>query len=172
MDERARIVVVPGGPLLVEDASLVRLVRGEQVPDGPPHWSATALETPRSSYSLCRCDGSATKPFCDRWPDRLPCFAEPEMVGAPTPSFTWRPPDGLDGPVLALKPDGPIRVSGGVRIERADGSVIDDGERTSLCRCGHSGSMPFCDSTHKIVGYRDDRGAHLDLRTASADPDE
>lgn len=166
MAERARIVVVAGGPLLVDGAPLVRLTKGDQRPDAPPDWSASELETPGASYALCRCDGSSTKPFCDRWPDRLPCFPEPEAGAAPTPSFTWRAPDGFDGPLLALKPNGPIRVSGGVRIERQDGSLVDEGERTSLCRCGHSAAAPFCDSTHKIVGYRDDEWRDLPTRHA------
>lgn len=55
---------------------------------------------------------------------------------------------------MALKTNGPARVFGEVRIEREDGSLVDVGERVSLCRCGHSNVMPFCDGTHKLVGFR------------------
>ena len=27
--------------------------------------------------------------------------------------------------------------------------------RVTLCRCGHSRNKPFCDGTHKVVGFRD-----------------
>ena len=131
------------------------MVKTHATPDGPPRWTPESVEVVGDAYALCRCGRSGAKPFCDRWPDRLPCFDEPPGPLAATPVFTWRPPDGFDGPLLALKSNGPLRVGGGVPIERQDGSLVDPGERVSLCRCGHSAAMPFCDSTHKIVGFRD-----------------
>ena len=50
--------------------------------------------------------------------------------------------------------DGPLLLSGGVRILDADGVVLYEGERAALCRCGQSGNKPFCDGTHKKVGFR------------------
>ncbi len=156
MAERIRVRVIEDGPLLVEGVPIAWLVKGESAPDGPPSWSAETLEM-GASCALCRCDGSSRKPSCDRWPDRLPCFEEPARA-ALTPIFSWRSPDGVDGPLVALKPNGPIRVSGGVPIEREDGSIVDPGERVSLCRCGRSNVMPFCDGSHKEVGFSDERG--------------
>jgi CDGSH-type Zn-finger protein len=146
--------VISGGPLVVEGAPLARLVKAPMV-DGPPAWAVEPIAEVGSRYTLCRCDGSSTKPFCDRWPDRLPCFDEPSLRSSLTPVFTWLPPDGMDGPLVALKPSGPIRVGGGVIVERGDGATIDGGDRISLCRCGHSGVMPYCDGSHKEVGFRD-----------------
>ncbi len=57
--------------------------------------------------------------------------------------------------MVALKPSGPVRVGGGVRIQREDGTALDEGKRVSLCRCGHSNLMPYCDGSHKEVGFRD-----------------
>lgn len=142
-----------GGPLVVEGVPIGRLVKDEPAADGSPRWSLEPLEQVDALCALCRCGRSTTKPFCDRRPDRR-CFEEPAH-SAPTPVFTWSPPEGVDGSLVALKPNGPVRVSGRVRIEREDGTLIDDGDRVSLCRCGHSAAMPFCDGSHKVVGFRD-----------------
>jgi len=50
--------------------------------------------------------------------------------------------------------NGPLLLSGGVRILDADGAVLYEGERAALCRGGQSGNKPFCDGTHKKVGFR------------------
>ena len=148
----SRVRVIPGGPLVVEGAPLARVVKVESSADGPPHWRAERIDA-GTSYQLCRCDGSGSKPFCDRWPGAV-CFQERGSSGF-RPVFTWPLPDDVEGPLVAIKPNGPVRVSGGARIEHEDGSAIDDGQRVSLCRCGNSASMPFCDGSHKVVGFRD-----------------
>jgi len=152
MDERARVRVIRGGPLVVEGAPLARVVKGDPSADGPPHWTAERIDA-GAHYRLCRCGDSATMPFCDRLPGTR-CFQEQASSGF-RPVFTWRPPDDLEGPMVAIKPNGPARVGGGAQIEREDGSAIDEGRCVSLCRCGHSASMPFCDGSHKRVGFRD-----------------
>jgi len=149
----AEIRVMTNGPLLVSGVGLTRVVKGEPAADGPPRWTAEPVDGVPDAYALCRCGGSATMPLCDRWPER-PCFEEPAPSGSPTPLFTWRPPDDHHGPVVAMKADGPARVGGGIGIEREDGTAFDPGERVSLCRCGRSNVMPFCDSTHKLIGFR------------------
>ena len=50
--------------------------------------------------------------------------------------------------------NGPLLVSGGVRIVDAEGNLLFEGERAALCRCGGSGNKPFCDGTHKKNGFR------------------
>ncbi|MGN6432005.1 MAG: (4Fe-4S)-binding protein [Gaiellaceae bacterium] len=49
--------------------------------------------------------------------------------------------------------NGPLLVSGGVRVVDADGNVLFEGERAALCRCGGSANKPFCDGTHKTNGF-------------------
>jgi CDGSH-type Zn-finger protein len=49
------------------------------------------------------------------------------------------------------------KVTGPVRIVDVEGTVIRDvpeGEVVFLCRCGHSEEKPFCDSTHKKIGWQ------------------
>jgi hypothetical protein len=54
---------------------------------------------------------------------------------------------------LRASANGPLLVSGGVRVVAADGTVLYEGERAALCRCGRSANKPFCDGTHKTVGF-------------------
>ena len=48
---------------------------------------------------------------------------------------------------------GPLLVTGGVRVLNADGTVLYEGERAALCRCGGSANKPFCDGTHRTNGF-------------------
>lgn len=51
--------------------------------------------------------------------------------------------------------DGPYLVTGPFELRDQDGNLIDSGRRTiALCRCGRSQHRPFCDGTHKVVGFR------------------
>jgi CDGSH-type Zn-finger protein len=56
--------------------------------------------------------------------------------------------------IIALD-DGPCLVKGPVVLLDADGNEFR-GERSTvaLCRCGGSTNKPFCDGTHKKVGFR------------------
>ena len=49
--------------------------------------------------------------------------------------------------------NGPLLVSGGVRVLDADGNVLYESEKAALCRCGGSSNKPFCDGTHKENGF-------------------
>ncbi|WP_433201219.1 CDGSH iron-sulfur domain-containing protein [Dactylosporangium sp. CS-047395] len=51
--------------------------------------------------------------------------------------------------------DGPLLLRGDFTLMTQDGEVIDPGRRTvALCRCGRSAIKPFCDGTHKVVGFQ------------------
>jgi CDGSH-type Zn-finger protein len=51
--------------------------------------------------------------------------------------------------------NGSLRVEGDFEIVDQEGRVFGLAGRTrvTLCRCGRSGSKPFCDSTHKTCGF-------------------
>ena len=56
-------------------------------------------------------------------------------------------------------PDGPYLVRGPVRLVGADGEEILLRRRViALCRCGQSRIRPFCDGTHKLIGFRAEGG--------------
>jgi CDGSH-type Zn-finger protein len=51
--------------------------------------------------------------------------------------------------------DGPLLVRGRVRIVDAQGHELEHRrEPIALCRCGKSRLRPFCDGTHKLIGFR------------------
>jgi CDGSH-type Zn-finger protein len=51
--------------------------------------------------------------------------------------------------------DGPLLVRGPFRLEDQDGNAIETRRDTiALCRCGKSRMRPFCDGTHRLVGFR------------------
>lgn len=58
---------------------------------------------------------------------------------------------------LNFRQDGSIGIetSGSYIVRKPDGSEVRvEKARLSLCRCGHSGAMPFCDQSHKTSGFR------------------
>lgn len=62
----------------------------------------------------------------------------------------------MDNPVeIIVNKNGSLRVVGNFIIKDAEGNMFDLSGRTSiaLCRCGHSNNKPFCDSTHKKIGF-------------------
>ena len=50
---------------------------------------------------------------------------------------------------------GPYLVEGPARVVDADGNEYDVSEQTTifLCRCGGSGTKPFCDGTHETLKF-------------------
>jgi hypothetical protein len=54
-----------------------------------------------------------------------------------------------DGPIA-----GPLWVTGGIPVERADGQLCEKRNRVTLCCCGLSENKPLCDGTHR-KGHED-----------------
>jgi CDGSH-type Zn-finger protein len=57
--------------------------------------------------------------------------------------------------VVTVTADGPYVVSGPVEIRTADGRLAKAVNKAALCRCGHSENKPFCDGSHRRVGFTD-----------------
>jgi uncharacterized Fe-S cluster protein YjdI len=51
------------------------------------------------------------------------------------------------------RPNGPLFVRGAVRIVDGDGRLIREDTRVALCRCGASENKPFCDGSHRRIGF-------------------
>ena len=56
---------------------------------------------------------------------------------------------------IRVRDDGPYRVEGPVTLLDGEGGVFDveEGEVVALCRCGHSEAKPFCDGSHRRLGF-------------------
>jgi CDGSH-type Zn-finger protein len=55
---------------------------------------------------------------------------------------------------IKVRLNGPYRVQGPVIVEDVDGNRFElPGEVFALCRCGGSSNKPFCDGTHRKIGF-------------------
>jgi uncharacterized Fe-S cluster protein YjdI len=54
---------------------------------------------------------------------------------------------------IRVMPDGPLVIKGSYTIIGEDGKELRQMKITSLCRCGQSNNMPFCDGMHRKIGW-------------------
>ncbi|MDJ0593820.1 MAG: CDGSH iron-sulfur domain-containing protein [Pleurocapsa sp. MO_226.B13] len=55
---------------------------------------------------------------------------------------------------ITVKDNGPYIVQGDVSIVDAEGNEFNtDQKAIALCRCGSSGTMPFCNGNHRKIGF-------------------
>jgi CDGSH-type Zn-finger protein/uncharacterized Fe-S cluster protein YjdI len=130
-----RVRVTYNGPLFVNG--------GLQIEGAPEDMPGV-----RFRAALCRCGHSQSKPFCDNSHERE-SFRDYGAVGERGPGAR-----GVGG-TLRIKPldDGPLFFSGHLTIEASSGRRAWQGDQVALCRCGHSEKKPFCDGSHKRVGF-------------------
>jgi uncharacterized Fe-S cluster protein YjdI/CDGSH-type Zn-finger protein len=69
--------------------------------------------------------------------------------------------DGPQEPVpetttVSVTANGPLLLRGNIEVRDAAGDVIRRDTRSALCRCGYSRNKPFCDNSHRMVGFTDD----------------
>lgn len=83
---------------------------------------------------------------------------EAAVESCPSAALRFRRP-GVEAPArpqeleVAAVPNGPLLVRGPIRVTLADGTT-EELPRAAFCRCGQSGNKPFCDGTHREVGFR------------------
>ncbi|HKE44330.1 MAG TPA: CDGSH iron-sulfur domain-containing protein [Steroidobacteraceae bacterium] len=100
--------------------------------------------------TLCRCGASKTKPFCDG------SHTEAGFTATGEPAAKESQPLAVRGGALAITPrlDGPLHVKGSLEVVSGTGHTLNRVSETWLCRCGHSSNKPYCDGTHKKVGFK------------------
>lgn len=217
MSDEAKMTVRPDGPYLVRGVRLRRRDWVETEHGEPIAWTAgEVLNEGVDNLALCRCGGSANKPYCDGThaengfdgtesaatdgyadrakdyegagivvhDDRPLCVhagfcgtkatnvwkmtssADDTHVRSQIAAMVERCPSGalsyeLEGteiePLLPAEitvvPDGPLWLTGGIAVERADGEPLETRNRVTLCRCGASENKPLCDGSHKEAGF-------------------
>jgi CDGSH-type Zn-finger protein len=82
----------------------------------------------------------------------------------------------MNDPALGIKitpyRDGPYLVRGPFTLLDQDGNEIEVKRRVvALCRCGRSQIRPFCDGTHKAIGFQAPSGAPGSAIAGARDPD-
>lgn len=100
--------------------------------------------------TICRCGQSQTKPFCD--------FSHVEAgfvsTGEPAPKDGDAGSAETGGP-LAITPleNGPLQVKGALEVTSGTGHRLNVTKTVYFCRCGQSQNKPYCDGSHKRVGF-------------------
>lgn len=58
--------------------------------------------------------------------------------------------------VITPSKNGPLKVTGPIKLVDADGKEWDLAGKPAvyLCRCGGSVNKPFCDGTHSKIGFQ------------------
>lgn len=139
-----------GGP--AEPAPVVNLIRLRE--NGPYAFHApleVAGRPEEMRRTLCRCGASRAKPFCDGSHHEAGFEASGEPPSRESVTLGVR-----DGPLAVLPlPDGPLKVDGAMELVSGTGRTIDRRDQAFLCRCGASANKPFCDGSHKRVGFSD-----------------
>jgi uncharacterized Fe-S cluster protein YjdI len=82
------------------------------------------------------------------------------IATCPTGALSFERTDGMPGEEAAVpttvqpRTNGPLFVRGDVQIVDIQGNVVRSATRMALCRCGHSNNKPYCDLSHRAVGFR------------------
>jgi CDGSH-type Zn-finger protein/uncharacterized Fe-S cluster protein YjdI len=137
LPEKNTVTLDPDGPLYLEGDIEVADSEG-----------TVLLKDTR--VALCRCGASKNKPLCDgRHTDAG--FQHPGNLGELTKRT--EPDEGSRTLTVTPLENGPLLLDGPVEIIDATGAENISSGNAALCRCGSSGNKPFCDGTHKKVGF-------------------
>ena len=147
-DFNPSITPYPNGPYYVNDVTSFANQRGP-------------IRT-RPTMVLCRCGASANKPFCDGTHVKIGfSSAKPEGTvehkrdNYSVAGLEYHAPES--GVAIFITPNGPYVVTGAPELRN---TIREEGaptERFALCRCGGSNNKPFCDGSHRQIGFKDEK---------------
>lgn len=55
--------------------------------------------------------------------------------------------------VVEVMKNGPVLVYGNLKITHSDGTTEVKNKTAAFCRCGASANKPYCDGTHRKIGF-------------------
>ena len=98
---------------------------------------------------LCRCGASADKPWCDG----SHRDAGRALTGDPPRREGQALPDAAAPLNIEPMPNGSVRLTGPLVLLNEAGEAVDRTMQVFLCRCGQSAKQPYCDGSHRRVGF-------------------
>lgn len=133
------INIAPDGPLYLRGNIEIQDAKGE-----------TLLEDTR--VAVCRCGASENKPLCDNSHKDID-FEAPAAFN----ESKLRPTKASDPSekklILKLMENGPILIEGTYEVISIANQAVSSSKNVAMCRCGQTSTKPFCDGTHKKVGF-------------------
>jgi len=131
------VEIAADGPLYCQGALVIQAADGSELQRD-------------TRIALCRCGASENKPFCDGAHTEAE-FQDPG--GIDTSRFRPKAPEeGAETLTFALAPNGPVIAEGPMKLSGPGGERLETG-RAAFCRCGASENKPFCDGSHKNIGF-------------------
>lgn len=84
-----------------------------------------------------------------------------QVEKCPSGALSWfrndeaaAPPEQVDvETIVEASPNGPLMVYGNIRVKNSDGEEVVKHKVTAFCRCGASANKPYCDGSHKKIGF-------------------
>jgi CDGSH-type Zn-finger protein/uncharacterized Fe-S cluster protein YjdI len=135
------VPVRPAVAIPIDNGPLV--VMGDLRVQGPDD----ELISEETRITLCRCGRTRNQPFCDN---------SHIAAGFHSRSYESKPDLGPPAPgsdsgktVITASRDGSLHFEGRVEVLSPNGDTLADASDVWMCRCGRSGSKPFCDGSHR-----------------------
>jgi CDGSH-type Zn-finger protein/uncharacterized Fe-S cluster protein YjdI len=146
-----------------ETAPLVNVVRVRE--NGPLAFHADLAIVGQAQAlraTLCRCGASKRKPFCDGSHTAIAFSATGEPAAQDAGALAVR------NRALTVTPlrNGPLMTNGELEVVTGTGHTVTRSTETFLCRCGASSKKPFCDGSHKKIGFSAEGSERARTRTA------
>ena len=110
--------------------------------------SSDGVARTETRMALCRCGASQNKPYCDG-SHTAAAFLDAGRLPADSVAGSASASGKL---TVTPQPNGPVKCEGRLTIKGSDGRATAT-DKAFLCRCGASGNKPYCDGTHKKIGF-------------------
>lgn len=99
--------------------------------------------------TFCRCGQSRNKPYCDGRHADAGFTATGEPPAKESAALAERA-----GPLdVTPQKNGPLKLKGAMEVVSGTGHTLNRATELYFCRCGQSKTKPYCDGSHKALGF-------------------